>query len=156
MSWASQETRKHIQEIAERVAASEGIEVLEVEYRGSSRQGFVRVFIDRPEGIFHKDCELVSRQLGTILEVEDVLRGSYRLEVSSPGLERKLYKGTDYERFTGKKVRITLRQPREGRKQFTGQLGGIAKGTVLLEAGGGEALRFPLEDIETARLVAEF
>ena len=105
---------------------------------------------------FHKDCELVSRQLGTILEVEDVVRGSYRLEVSSPGLERKLYKGTDYERFTGEKVRITLRQPREGRKQFTGRLGGIAKGTVLLEVGGGEALRFPLEDIETARLVAEF
>lgn len=156
MSWASQETRKRIVEIAERVAASEGIEVLEVEYRGNASQGLVRVFIDRPEGIFHRDCELVSRQLGTILEVEDVVRGAYRLEVSSPGLERKLYKGSDYERFTGKKVRITLRQAREGRKQFTGRLGGIAEGTVLLEVGGGEALRFPLADIETARLVAEF
>jgi ribosome maturation factor RimP len=90
-----------------------------------------------------------------MLDVEDLIPGPYRLEVSSPGLDRKLVKLTDYERFAGKKARIKLRHPLQGRKQFTGKLRGCGDGAVALESDGG-VMRFRLEDIELARLVAEF
>ena len=99
-----------IEEIAERVAGSEGLEVVEVEVKGGGNNRFVRISIDKPEGVTHADCELVSQQVGTILDVEEVVPGGrYTLEVSSPGVERKLLKPADYQRFQGKKVKITLR-----------------------------------------------
>src|SRR5262249_59316474 len=105
-----------IEEIAQRVAGSEGLEVVEVEVKGGGNQRFVRISIDKPEGVTHGDCELVSQQVGTILDVEDVVPGGhYTLEVSSPGVERKLFKPKDYERFQGKKVKITLRDAIKGR-----------------------------------------
>lgn len=155
MGWARERVQLQIREIAERVASSEGLEVVDVELRGGSHNGLVRIFIDRSEGVSHADCETMSRQMGPMLDVEDLMPGPYRLEVSSPGLDRKLVKLTDYERFTGKKARITLRHPQQGRKQFTGRLQGCGDGAVALESDGG-VNRFRLEDIELARLVAEF
>src|SRR5262245_51250458 len=102
-----------IEAIAERVAQSEGIEVVEVELKGGGQNRFLRISIDKPEGVTHGDCELISQQVGTILDVEDVVPGSYRLEVSSPGVERKLLKYRDFERFTGKKIKAVLREPVE-------------------------------------------
>src|SRR5689334_14695521 len=105
-----------IEEIANRVAASEGLEIGEVEVKGGGSSRLVRISIDKPEGVTHGDCELVSQQVGTILDVEDVVPGGrYTLEVSSPGVERKLLKPRDFERFQGKKVRVTLRDELEGR-----------------------------------------
>src|SRR5216117_3545171 len=100
-----------IEAIAERVAQPEGIEIVEIELKGGGKNRFLRISIDRPEGVTHGDCELISQQVGTILDVEDVVPGAYTLEVSSPGVERKLLKPRDYERFQGKKARITLREP---------------------------------------------
>src|SRR5512132_1681399 len=93
-----------IEEVARRVAGSEGLELVEVEVKGGGNNRLVRIAIDKPEGVTHGDCELVSQQVGTILDVEDVVPGGrYTLEVSSPGVERKLLKLKDYERFQGKK-----------------------------------------------------
>ena len=144
-----------IEEIAERVAASEGIEVVEVEVKGGGKNQFVRISIDKPEGVSHADCELISQQVGTILDVEDVVPGHYTLEVSSPGLERKLLKPRDYERFQGKKAKVTLRAPVENQRHWEGTLAGFADGVVSLEAAGRE-IRFPLEQVEKANLKFEW
>jgi len=155
MGWARERVQQEIIKIAERVASSVGLEIVDVELRGGPRNGVVRIFIDRTEGVSHSDCEEVSRQMGPILDVEDLMPGPYRLEVSSPGLDRKLVKPSDYERFTGKKARIKLRQPLAGRKQLTGRLQGFSDGAVNLDSEG-TVTRLRLEDIEQARLVVEF
>ena len=155
MAWAHERLQQEIYKIAERVASSAGLEIVDVELRGGPRNGVLRIFIDRPEGISHMDCEEVSRQIGPILDVEDLMPGPYRLEVSSPGLDRKLMKQSDYERFIGKKARIKLRRPVEGQRQFTGRLRGCIEGAVTVESKGA-VRRLPLEDIEQARLVVEF
>src|SRR5215470_294372 len=118
-----------IEEVARRVTGSEGLELVEVEVKGGGNNRLVRIAIDKPEGVTHGDCELVSQQVGTILDVEDIVPGGrYTLEVSSPGVERKLLKPQDYERFQGKKARITLREAVEGRKNWEGTLSGVAAG----------------------------
>src|SRR5258708_35683872 len=117
-----------IEEIAQRVAGSEGLEVVEVEVKGGGNHRFVRISIDKPEGVSHGDCELISQQVGTILDVEDVIPGDrYTLEVSSPGVERKLSKPRDFERFIGKTVKIALRQPVENQRHWVGALTNFAE-----------------------------
>src|SRR5258707_15733274 len=115
-----------IEAIAERVAQSEGIEIVEIELKGGGRNRFLRISIDKPGGVTHGDCELISQQVGTILDVEDVVPGGhYTLEISSPGLERKLNKPQDFLRFQGKKSKITLREPIDGRRNWEGILAGF-------------------------------
>jgi ribosome maturation factor RimP len=145
-----------INETVTRVAVSEGFELVEVEYRGSPNNRILRIFIDKPGGVTLADCESVSHQVGAIIDVEDVISERYTLEVSSPGLDRKLLKPQDYERFAGKKARIKLRHPMEGRSNFTGRLAGLDQGEALLDVEGGNRLRFPLDEVALARLVVEF
>ena len=145
-----------VQEIAGRVTASEGLELVEVELRGAGNNQVLRLFIDKPGGVTLADCENVSHQVGTILDVEDVIAAHYTLEVSSPGLDRKLLKPADYERFRGRKARVKLRHPKEGRSNFVGRLAELEQGEVSLEVEGGAKVRFPLEEVVTARLVVEF
>src|SRR5512140_171126 len=123
---------QRIREIAERVASSEGLEVVEVEFRGKPRRALLRIFIDKPEGITHHDCEVISTQVGTILDVEDVVAGHYTLEVSSPGVERRLYHPADDTRFAGKKIKLVLKEPVNGRRDWSGRLEGFQGGNVLL------------------------
>src|SRR5512142_3138695 len=95
-----------IRRIVERVAADQRLEVVDVEFRGGGKARMLRIFIDKPEGVTHADCEAVSREVSTILDVEDAVPGgSYTLEVSSPGLDRKLSKPADFERFVGSLVK---------------------------------------------------
>jgi ribosome maturation factor RimP len=146
-----------IEEIAQRVAGSEGIEVVEVEVKGGGAHRFVRISIDKPEGVTHGDCELVSQQVGTILDVEDVVPGGqYTLEVSSPGVERKLLKPQDYERFQGKKAKITLREPLEGKRNWEGTLAGIEQGEIKVETTPGQTIRIPLDNVQKANLKFEW
>jgi ribosome maturation factor RimP len=146
-----------IEEIAHRVTESEGIELVEVEVKGGGSNRFVRISIDKPEGVTHGDCELVSQQVGAILDVENVVPGGrYTLEVSSPGVERKLLKPRDFERFQGKKVKIGLREPLEGRRHWEGTLAGFAEGQVALEIQPGQTIRFPLDQVEKANLKFEW
>src|SRR5436189_4965272 len=112
-----------VREIAERVAASAGSEIVEVELRGGGKARMLRIFIDKPGGVTHQDCADLSREVGTILDVEDAVPGgSYVLEVSSPGLDRKLVRPGDYERFSGSRVKLTTREAGMGNRHFEGRL----------------------------------
>ena len=146
-----------IEEIANRVAVSEGLEVVEVEVKGGGQHRFVRISIDKPEGVSHGDCELVSQQVGAILDVEDVVPGGrYTLEVSSPGVERKLLKPQDYQRFQGKRAKVTLREPLEGRRNWEGTLAGLEDGLIRLDVERGAVIRFAFEQVQKANLKFEW
>ncbi len=115
---------------------SEGIEIVDVELLGAGRGRVLRIFIDRPQGVSHADCEFISQQVGTILDIEDVIPGdSYTLEVSSPGLERKLSKPGDFERFVGRTAKVVLREPVENQRRWEGKLAGFSRrdGRALAE-----------------------
>jgi ribosome maturation factor RimP len=145
-----------IEEIARRVARSEGLEVVDVELKGGGRNQLLRISIDKPEGISHADCELVSQQVGTILDVEDVLPGHYTLEVSSPGVERKLLNEQDFQRFQGKKARITLHEPVDNQRHWEGTLAGCRDGVITLDAGAGKTLQVRLDQVAKAHLKFEW
>src|SRR6185369_9342274 len=122
-----------IEAIAERVAEPEGIEIVEIELKGGGKNRFLRISIDKPSGVTHGDCELISHQVGTILDVENVVPGHYTLEVSSPGVERKLLKPSDFEKFQGKKAKIVLREPISDQRHWEGTLAGLEEGMVALD-----------------------
>ena len=165
-----------IREAAERVARSEGLEVVEVEWK-VGKQRFLRVYIDRvPQKltesaeagqavteadakISHRDCERVSQQLSVILDVEELITGpGYILEVSSPGLDRELKKAADFERFVGRLAKISTAEPIGDAKFFEGRLAGFADGKVRMELKGRDArvVELPLEAIRKANLVVEW
>src|SRR5262249_55190532 len=145
-----------IEAIAERVAHSAGIEVVEVELKGGGRNRFLRISIDKPDGVTHADCELVSQQVGTILDVEDLVSGSYTLEVSSPGVERKLLKYKDFERFIGKKIKVGLREAGENSRRWEGILASCAYGLITLDSAQGNSIRFPFDQVEKSNLKFEW
>jgi ribosome maturation factor RimP len=156
-----------VREIAERVAASTGLEIVEVELRGGGKARMLRIFIDKPGGVTHEDCASLSREVGTILDVEDVIPGaSYLLEVSSPGLDRKLIRPADYERFTGSRVKLTTRQPVNGSHHFEGRLESFQQGRLTLDMNAArkkprpgsaapQKLEIELANVEKANLVPE-
>jgi ribosome maturation factor RimP len=176
---------ERIRAAAERVARSDGLEVVDVEWK-VGKQRFLRVYIDRvpqkvaaPDGvaaadvagaqvlagdpdpkISHADCERVSQQLSVILDVEDLVDGpaGYILEVSSPGLDRALKKPGDFERFTGRLAKISTSEPIGDAKFFEGRLAGFAGGKVRMELKGKEprVVEIPLEGIRKANWVVEF
>jgi ribosome maturation factor RimP len=155
-----------IREAADRVARSLGLEIFDVEWK-VGKQRFLRVYIDRPPdaanpghlgngaGVSHSDCQAVSEQLSVILDVEDLVPGpSYTLEISSPGLDRKLIKPGDYERFVGRLANIWLNEPVENQKYFQGRLAGYADGVVKLSVRDRE-VAVPYAGIRKANLVVE-
>ena len=139
--------RRLIGEIIE----GQGYELVDVEFKGGGNS-ILRIFIDQPAGISHRDCELVSTQVGTVLDVEDLIPFSYTLEVSSPGLDRKLVKESDYTRFEGKLARIQTRIPLNQQKVFRGRLQGVQDGKIRLELPKENVLDIPLDVVEEARL----
>jgi len=143
---------EQLRRLVEETVESQGYELVDVELKGSGKNSVLRVFIDKPAGISHRDCELVSEQVGTVLDVEDLIPFSYTLEVSSPGLDRKLVKESDYTRFEGKLARIQTRIPLNQQKVFRGRLQGLHDGKVRLELRTGGQLDIPLDVIQEARL----
>lgn len=156
-----------IHAIVERVAASSGLEVVEIELRGGGKARMLRIFIDRPGGVTHEDCASVSREVSTIFDVEDAMPGgAYTLEVSSPGLDRKLFRAADFERFQGSRVKLTTREPVNGNRHFEGRLERFAAGRLTLDItearkkfrpkeGTAEKLEIELANVEKANLVPE-
>jgi len=131
---------ERVREIADRVAASSGLEVVEVEFLGGGKARMLRVFLDKPAagtdplaGVTHQDCANFSREFGTILDVEDVMPGSYTLEVSSPGLDRRIVKPADFTRFTGSRMKLTTRQPVNNNCHFEGRLERFENGKLTLD-----------------------
>jgi ribosome maturation factor RimP len=157
----------HVRAIAERVATGFGLEVVEVEMRGGGKSRMLRIFIDKAAGVTHEDCANLSREVSTILDVEDAVPGgSYVLEVSSPGLDRKLFRPGDFERFQGSRVKLTTKDPVHGNRHFEGRLEHFAAGRVTLDLGEArrkfrpqpgtsEKLQIELANIEKANLVPE-
>jgi ribosome maturation factor RimP len=167
-----------VREIAARVAASSGLEVVEVEFRGSGNARMLRVFLDKPgaangdplAGVTHGDCANFSREFGTILDVEDAMPGSYTLEVSSPGLDRKLTKATEFERFVGSRVKVKTRLPVNNSQYFEGRLESFHDGHLMLDlsvaskksrkkmrgaAEQGQKIEIDFANVEKANLVPE-
>jgi len=143
---------ERVQAIAEQVAIDHGVELVHVEVAGPDNKPIVRIFIDKPNGITHEDCSEVSFHVGTVLDVEDFIHASYTLEVSSPGLERGLYKAQDYERFAGSLVKIKTRNPVGGQRNFRGRLLGIEGDEISIEDRTSGRVRFPFESVSKANL----
>ncbi len=155
-----------IRAITERVAASNGWEIVEIELRGGGKSRMLRIFIDKPEGVTHEDCAKLSREVSTILDVEDAIPGSYVLEVSSPGLDRKLFRPADFERFQGSRVKLTTKGEVNGNRHFEGRLEHFGSGRLTLDltearrkVGSGhdapQKLEIELANVEKANLVPE-
>ena len=143
---------QRVQDIAERVAIDHGLELVHAEVAGPENKPIVRVFIDKPQGVTHEDCSKVSLHLGTFLDVEDFIHASYTLEVSSPGLERGLYKRADYERFAGSEAKMKTRLPINGQRNFKGRLLGVDGNEVLFDDRTNGKVKIPLEIIKQASL----
>jgi ribosome maturation factor RimP len=144
-------------QLLEPVLREYGYELVLVEITGLPSRRNIRVFVDREGGINVEDCARATRIIDPLIESRSVFPGSYVLEVSSPGLDRPLFKETDYERFTGRKVRIRLRRPIENRRNFTGILRGLKdKKLILVELEEGIQVELPLEEIQKANLVFEW
>ena len=169
-----------IRKIAERVAASSGLEVVDIELRGGGKARMLRVFLDKPAaasdmasgvicGVTHEDCANFSGEFGTILDVEDAVSGSYTLEVSSPGLDRKLSRAADFERFVGSRLKLMTRQPINKNQHFEGRLESFENGRLTLDmsvaskksrkkmgvGAGEEKIQIEFANVEKANLVPE-
>ena len=166
---------ERVREIAERVASSSGLEIVEIEFLGGGKARMLRVFLDKASagtdplaGVTHEDCATFSREFGTILDAEDVMPGSYTLEVSSPGLDRKLIKAADFTRFTGSRLKLTTRLPVDNNRNFEGRLESFQDGRLTLDlsvashksrkkmgAAAGEKIEIEFANVEKANLVPE-
>lgn len=173
--------KKLLEELIEPVIEGLGYECWGIEYVSQGKHSVLRVYIEsaqasdsekeeleltevdeniteeqaKESGIELKDCELVSRQISGVLDVEDPINGEYTLEVSSPGMDRPLYKLDHYERFKGSQVNMRLRMAYEGRRKYSGLLKGLEGNDVVLQVGEEEFL-FPIEAIEKANVVPQF
>jgi ribosome maturation factor RimP len=154
---------EQIKAVAERVAASRGLVIWDIQSRREGGGHVVRVFIDRPgpsstpeESVSIEDCEQVNRELSTILDVEDPLPFTYTLEVSSPGLDRPLRGIDDYRRFAGRYAKVVVGQAVDNQKAFEGHLRGVEGEDVLLEAPNKRVHRLPFRLITRGRLEVEF
>ncbi|MGD8367082.1 MAG: ribosome maturation factor RimP [Desulfobacterales bacterium] len=140
-----------VNRFAEPLCESEGMELVHVEYLREQGGRVLRIYIDRPEGVTVDDCARISRQVGDWLDVSLEEIGPYSLEVSSPGPERPIGRASDFERFRGRKAKISISPPREGRKNFTGFLLGVKAGRISLQTVDG-MVEIPMEEIRKARL----
>jgi ribosome maturation factor RimP len=148
--------REALGKIIERVTSREGLELVHWEIVGPRNNFVLRIYIDKPGGVNHGDCETVSNQVGTLLDVEDLIAHHYTLEVSSPGVERGLYKAGDYERFAGNRVRLRTAEPINGQRNFRGTLLGIDRSNVRIDADGLGEIEIPYERIVKANIEYEF
>jgi ribosome maturation factor RimP len=139
--------------LVEPVVMGMGYELVGVEF--DAHQRILRIYIDKEAGVDLDDCSMVSHQLSGLLDVEDPIPGNYRLEISSPGLDRPLFALEHFERFKGALVRVQLIRPLEGRRRFKARLLGVAEGKVLLMDGDAR-LEIPYDSIDRARIAPEF
>lgn len=146
----------HIGDMLEPGISSMGYELVGVEFQtGGKGGGLLRIYIDSEQGISADDCQKVSYQVSGVLDVEDPIPGHYTLEVSSPGLDRLLFRAEDFDRFAGQLVKLRLTYPVEGQRKFKGRLVGMRGENVVIE-GDEMEISLPFDQIEQARLVPEY
>lgn len=160
---ANESPLDRVRELAERVASSYGLDIFDVELKREGGQQVLRVIVDRPgpaatpdESVSIDDCARVAEELGTLLDVEDVMPGGYTFEVSSPGLDRPLRSADDYRRFAGRWAKIVTSEPVQRQTAFAGRVKGIEGDDVLFESEGKKLIKLPLRLISRARLEVEF
>ncbi|MBH18570.1 MAG: ribosome maturation factor RimP [Gammaproteobacteria bacterium] len=129
-----------------------GYELTDIEIKTQDREQLVSIFIDNLTGINIEDCEIVSRQISLLLDVENPISGKYTLEVSSPGLDRKLTKFNHFKRFIGNELRIKLLRSMDGRRNFRGKLLAANKESIKVQVDD-QLYKLPIDMIEIARLV---
>lgn len=151
-SMDSRSVAQRISEIAEQVAIDHGVELVHAEVAGPDGNPTLRIYIEKPGGVTHEDCSAVSHHLGTVLDVEDFIHSAYTLEVSSPGIERGLYRQADYERFAGSPARIKMRTPVGGQRNFRGRIVGMDNEAVVFDDRTTGRVQIPLNDIAKANL----
>ena len=138
--------------ITKEVVSDLGFDLIDIELTGNRSQQVIRVYIEKPGGILLSDCVAVSRKLGECLDEKDVIDNSYRLEISSPGIERPLRKIQDYERYVGHRVRIRLQGRLKGKRRIAGKLVEVEDNIVRIISQNGEKVSFSLADIAKANL----
>lgn len=145
-------------DLGEQAALGTPIEIVEIQLRGAGKSRLLRVYIDKPGGVTHGDCEIISERLGKLLDQEDAVPGeeSYTLEVSSPGVDRKLTRPRDFERVIGQKIRVAVRDAIEGQTRFEGKLTGFAEGALEVEVAPEHLVRVPLDQVQKANLKFEW
>ena len=145
-----------VTELVESIVTPLGYELVGVEYIPQGKHSVLRVFIDSENGVVLEDCEKVSRQLGSVLDVEDPVKGQYLLEVSSPGLDRPMFKLEDYERFNGQLVKMRLHDKQDGRGKVKGRIQNVIDSEISLLLDDGEQIEVHFDNIDKANLVPEF
>ena len=144
--------------LGEKAAAGTGIDIAEIDLHGGGKARLLRVYIDKPGGVTHQDCELISSRLGALLDEEDAIPGElgYTLEVSSPGVERALKKPRDFERVIGQKVKLALKEPVEGQHRVEGKLAAFADDVLEIETTPDQRFHIPLAQVQKANLKFEW
>ncbi|MCX2779240.1 ribosome maturation factor RimP [Microbulbifer thermotolerans] len=148
--------REQLEELLAPVVASLGCELWGIEYQTHSRNALLRIYIDSEDGVTVEDCEKVSRQVSAVLDVEDPISGKYILEVSSPGLDRPLYKLAHYQRFAGAQIEVRLRMPLDGQRKWRGLLVGVEGDEVVLRVDSENEYLLPIDSIEKANVIPQF
>ncbi|HIF5059376.1 TPA: ribosome maturation factor RimP, partial [Clostridioides difficile] len=145
-----------IEEIVTKITDEHGFEMVDVEYVKEAGEYYLRVYIDKEEGISLNECELVSRELSPILDEKDPIKENYFLEVSSPGLDRALKKDRDFVRYQGRDVDLKLYKPLNGCKQFEGELVGLTEDNNIKIIANGKEMEFNRKDVAIVRLAIKF
>src|SRR5690625_1490401 len=145
---------RSLMELLEPAVAGMGCELVGIVYRGNPKSALLRLYIDKPGGVGLDDCTRVSNHVSGVLDVEDPISTKYTLEVSSPGLDRPVFKPSDYDRFIGEQVRLRLQPPLDGRRRLAGELRGLRGDEVVIEENGIE-INVPLSQIDRANLELE-
>jgi len=148
--------KEAISELVRPVVAAEAMELVDVQLAGTRNRRMLRIFIDKPGGVTLDDCENISTQVGALLDLNDLIEGSYTLEVSSPGLDRPLKSGRDFCRALGRRVRVELSTPMSGRNLLRGRVVQVQGETITLEEEPGDRLAIPLDAVARARVEVEF
>jgi ribosome maturation factor RimP len=146
---------RDLTQLFEPVVESMGYELVGVEFNAGGGHGTLRVYIDREQGVSIDDCAAISHQLSGILDVEEPIKQAYDLEISSPGIDRPLFKLADFERFIGSTAKIKLAVGVQGRKNFKGRLQAVADAKLITIEVDGEQFDLPYADIARANLVGD-
>ncbi len=144
-----------LQQIIEPIVTAMGYDLWGFSFNSQRHRSYLRIFIDKQEGVTLDDCAMVSNHLSGVLDVEDPITGPYTLEISSPGVDRPLLKQEHYERYIGSKIKVKLKWQIEGRRQFTGKLRGLSDGNIVVEQDGNH-FSLSMEAVERANLVPEY
>ncbi len=144
-----------IEEMIEPLVNGLGCQLWGIEKLSQGKYSVLKIYIDADKGIEVDDCARISRQVSALLDVEEPFKGNYTLEVSSPGLDRRLFKLDQFESYKGAQVKLSLRRPYEGRRRFIGILCGIEEEDVVLRSDSNEEILFPFEQIERANIIPD-